>query len=132
MKLLFFFKNKDDTNDSVPICNDIDECKLLPFVCQVNQNCFNTNGSYSCACKLGYTFISSNNSCVDINECDQSPCSANATCANTDGSYNCTCKQYYVNVNGTNGTCLFQPKSNNLVFKVISQLFLNIYFILKP
>ncbi|XP_068706648.1 uncharacterized protein [Montipora foliosa] len=34
---------------------DIDECKRVPFICDVNANCQNTDGSYICTCKTGYT-----------------------------------------------------------------------------
>ena len=34
---------------------DIDECKTYPSKCQVNAICNNTNGSYVCKCKPGYT-----------------------------------------------------------------------------
>ena len=34
---------------------DIDECSNGSHDCDVNANCTNTNGSYSCTCKEGYT-----------------------------------------------------------------------------
>ena len=34
---------------------DIDECRGSAEVCDVNANCQNTRGSYSCFCKVGFT-----------------------------------------------------------------------------
>lgn len=34
---------------------DIDECAAGEFVCDVNANCSNTDGSYNCICKRGFT-----------------------------------------------------------------------------
>lgn len=34
---------------------DIDECGADEFVCDVNANCSNTDGSYNCICKPGFT-----------------------------------------------------------------------------
>ena len=34
---------------------DIDECSNGSHDCDLNANCTNTNGSYSCTCKEGYT-----------------------------------------------------------------------------
>ena len=38
--------------DGDRVCADIDECWLR--YCDVNADCTNTNGSYSCRCKHGY------------------------------------------------------------------------------
>ena len=34
---------------------DIDECSSNSHSCDVNAVCNNTHGSYTCACKLGYS-----------------------------------------------------------------------------
>ena len=34
---------------------DINECEENPSSCDVNANCTNTDGSYDCTCKTGYT-----------------------------------------------------------------------------
>ena len=34
---------------------DVDECTAFPNVCGANTNCNNTDGSYTCICKAGYT-----------------------------------------------------------------------------
>ena len=37
------------------IVTDLDECNTHTHNCDVNAACANTVGSYSCACKVGYT-----------------------------------------------------------------------------
>ena len=37
------------------ICLDLDECTTGQHSCSLNADCLNTQGSYSCACKMGYT-----------------------------------------------------------------------------
>ena len=34
---------------------DIDECLIASHACDVTANCTNTDGSYNCTCKEGYT-----------------------------------------------------------------------------
>ncbi|CAF1421927.1 unnamed protein product [Didymodactylos carnosus] len=93
------------------ICNDINECLQNRYICEktsststfdtvtvVNGTCTNTIGSFKCDCNKGYKVV--NNTCVDINECDETvkpSCFNNETCWNTVGSYYCTCLEgYYV------------------------------------
>lgn len=85
---------------------DINEC-LLPSSaanaarCGDKQYCVNTEGSFSCECKLGY--IEKDGACVDRNECDENKCDAKADCFNTEGSYRCDCHEGY---SGTGRTCI--------------------------
>ncbi|KXJ10132.1 Fibrillin-2 [Exaiptasia diaphana] len=74
---------------------DIDECSADYHMCDVNAQCINTEGSYTCTCKSGYT--GDGRRCSDIDECsaDYHMCDVNAKCINTDGSYTCTCKSGY-------------------------------------
>ena len=37
------------------ILTDIDECATKTHHCNLNANCTNTNGSFECVCKEGYT-----------------------------------------------------------------------------
>ncbi|XP_068734439.1 protein kinase C-binding protein NELL2-like [Montipora capricornis] len=75
---------------------DIDECKVFPFTCDVNADCHNTDSSYICTCMAGYT--GDGKTCTEIDECltGKHNCSHVAMCKNTIGSYNCTCKEGYV------------------------------------
>ena len=34
---------------------DVDECTAFPNICGANADCHNTDGSYICHCKAGYT-----------------------------------------------------------------------------
>ncbi|XP_022795533.1 protein kinase C-binding protein NELL2-like [Stylophora pistillata] len=81
---------------------DIDECSKGGHTCDVNANCQNTNGSYNCSCKKGYT--GDGRSCSDIDECvtEKDECGTDAVCNNTEGSYNCTCRTGY---SGDGRTC---------------------------
>ena len=33
---------------------DIDECSIVPSICDLNADCQNNNGSYLCSCQLGF------------------------------------------------------------------------------
>jgi hypothetical protein len=59
--------------------------------CNESAICTNTNGSYTCACKSG--FSGNGRSCEDLHECDLNThgCHSNASCHNTHGSHICTC-----------------------------------------
>eukprot|EP00933_Yihiella_yeosuensis_P047761 TRINITY_DN4368_c0_g7_i1.p1 TRINITY_DN4368_c0_g7~~TRINITY_DN4368_c0_g7_i1.p1 ORF type:complete len:946 (+),score=134.53 TRINITY_DN4368_c0_g7_i1:76-2913(+) len=110
-------------------CIDIDECNatLRPAItlnisrgvragthgCDQNlsrASCFNTAGSYLCACKDGWE--GTGKTCVNMNECDRKidNCTAKkAICTDTVGSYTCACDAGFKMANGTdgpNGTCI--------------------------
>ncbi|XP_054176768.1 adhesion G protein-coupled receptor E2 isoform X17 [Homo sapiens] len=83
-------------------CDDINECATLSKVsCGKFSDCWNTEGSYDCVCSPGYEPVSgaktfkneSENTCQDVDECQQNPrlCKSYGTCVNTLGSYTCQC-----------------------------------------
>lgn len=77
------------------LSTDKNECELNEDTCDKNSRCVNTEGSYRCFCKKGY---SSNRwgVCKDINECELgSKCGEKAKCVNTKGSFKCTCPPGY-------------------------------------
>ncbi|XP_022256499.1 fibulin-1-like, partial [Limulus polyphemus] len=77
-------------------CEDIDECKDTPGICQ--QNCRNTWGSYFCSCNVGYRLQSDNRACQDIDECEEWKGRGNLCigfCVNEPGSYSCSCPSGY-------------------------------------
>ena len=103
-------------------CADVNECNSDDLNnCHENANCTNTEGSFTCSCKPGYTgdgvtctsklvmiiaflfsFSGSIVTCfpsmfIDIDECEMGThtCSSNASCTDTDGSFNCTCREGY-------------------------------------
>uniref|UniRef100_A0A9L0JZN2 Adhesion G protein-coupled receptor E2 n=1 Tax=Equus asinus TaxID=9793 RepID=A0A9L0JZN2_EQUAS len=81
---------------------DVNECGP-PFgvSCGNFADCQNVDGSYYCTCSPGYGLVSgattfrneSENTCQDVDECQQKPriCKGRSVCINTLGSYTCTC-----------------------------------------
>ncbi|MBV94807.1 Adhesion G protein-coupled receptor E2, partial [Eschrichtius robustus] len=83
-------------------CDDINECgPPLTVSCGKLADCENTEGGYHCMCSPGYELISgettfkneSENTCQDVDECQQKPkiCKGHSICINTQGSYTCQC-----------------------------------------
>ncbi|KAI6659380.1 hypothetical protein LOD99_15051 [Oopsacas minuta] len=75
------------------LCLDIDECEEQTYGCEML--CLNTNGSYNCACEIGYQLANQTN-CIDINECLDNNGGCMVTCLNNEGSFSC------LNTNFTN------------------------------
>lgn len=104
---------------------DIDECQLVPSVCDDNAACNNTIGNYTCTCNEGYTgeggvgvcegmehvkinfTISLHSMCkmcffliyADIDECNEENGGCSQFCNNTYGSYFCSCFPGYNLIN---------------------------------
>ncbi|KAB0406046.1 hypothetical protein E2I00_012157 [Balaenoptera physalus] len=88
--------------NSLESCDDINECgPPLTVSCGKLADCENTEGGYHCMCSPGYELISgattfkneSENTCRDVDECQQKPkiCKGRSICINTQGSYTCQC-----------------------------------------
>uniref|UniRef100_A0A8C9F173 Fibrillin 2 n=1 Tax=Pavo cristatus TaxID=9049 RepID=A0A8C9F173_PAVCR len=103
---------------------DIDECKVMPNLCRHGQ-CINTVGSFRCFCKVGYTTDISSTSCVDLDECSQSPKPCNFICKNSEGSYQCSCPRGYI-LQEDGKTCKdldeCQTKQHNCQFLCVNTL----------
>ena len=72
-------------------CTDKDECQLGMHDCELDLECQNYPGSYSCNCQAGYE-KTTNGNCVDINECSLGKCGSNSECTNAVGSFLCACQ----------------------------------------
>ncbi|XP_074851141.1 fibrillin-2 [Carettochelys insculpta] len=103
---------------------DIDECKVMPNLCR-NGQCINTMGSFRCFCKVGYTTDITGTSCVDLDECSQSPKPCNFICKNSEGSYQCSCPRGYI-LQEDGKTCKdldeCQTKQHNCQFLCVNTL----------
>ncbi|KAK4871917.1 hypothetical protein RN001_016041 [Aquatica leii] len=97
-------------SSQINACIDIDECKELNNICDSNQDCYNTAGSYVCSCKIGFSKDHQTGACVDINECQigKHDCGEAQRCDNTIGSYVCArttgCGTGYT-LNSATGLC---------------------------
>ena len=101
--------------------HSVDECLLGLHNCDVNATCMNTDESYICSCKEGFTgngvfcsgksaltkkvYVNSSRGSTavtismfytDVDECqfEESPC--NQVCINKVGSYECLCSLGFV------------------------------------
>ncbi|XP_007129484.1 adhesion G protein-coupled receptor E5 isoform X1 [Physeter macrocephalus] len=88
--------------DPLESCDDINECgPPMTVSCGKLADCQNTEGGYHCMCSPGYELISgatmfqneSENTCQDVDECQQKPkvCKGRSICINTQGNYICQC-----------------------------------------
>ena len=93
-------------------CYNIDECNtednIDDALCsgQLLTECRDTDGGYECACIFGYEKDpSQNNTCVDINECEQeiSPCHPTEKCINLEiakspagRGFDCECPEHWI------------------------------------
>ncbi|XP_044046181.1 adhesion G protein-coupled receptor E2 [Siniperca chuatsi] len=96
-------------------CVDVDECQETVEGCGEHAECFNTNGSFYCQCRSGFTnihgkvnFTVVNGQCQDFNEChnDSNICGHNAHCSNLIGNYSCTCNSGYTTASSSSGGCI--------------------------
>ncbi|CAF3469005.1 unnamed protein product [Rotaria sp. Silwood1] len=84
-------------------------CKLTP----TNRDSYKDLKAYNCICKTGYSDVSGDGNCTDIDECavastKENICPEDTTsCFNSNGSYSCTCTQGYVKDNSSStGACV--------------------------
>jgi hypothetical protein len=63
--------------------------------CGVDALCTDTDGSYTCACSVGYS--GDGLTCADVDECavDKDNCDPHARCTNSKGSFSCACNIGY-------------------------------------
>ena len=79
-------------------CLDINECNNSTLNnCGPNSICTNTQGSFSCSCRPGFSGLPTVN-CTDIDECaaNATICGPFGTCQNAVGAYSCNCSSGYI------------------------------------
>lgn len=94
---------------------DLNECESELSVCEINQICKNSFGSYKCLCQKGYKMTEGQ--CLDVDECSQHYSTCSHFCHNTPGSYMCSCPTgFYLQENRRNclSTMIFFTNFLNL------------------
>ncbi|XP_017901109.1 PREDICTED: low-density lipoprotein receptor-related protein 2-like [Capra hircus] len=62
----------------------------------VTKNCTDTLTSFYCSCNPGYKLLSDKRTCVDIDECKETPFICSQKCENLPGTYICKCAPGYI------------------------------------
>ena len=76
------------------VCFDLDECATGRHNCE--HKCHNSEGSYSCSCKFGYTLHTDAHSCSKIDACAKSNCDHSCHPINgTVDGFLCSCDEGY-------------------------------------
>lgn len=95
-RLFFTFLALPRVSASRLVFLDENECSN-PGACG-SASCYNTLGSYKCACPSGFSFDQFSSACHDVNECSSSKNPCNYGCSNTEGGYLCGCPPGYYRV----------------------------------
>lgn len=69
-------------------CEDINECQAGRYVCDINAECLNEVGKYSCQCNPG--FEGDGRSCRRSSTCQNVQCGENAICVEDESAF-CRC-----------------------------------------
>lgn len=80
--LIFFFFSGQYCTENV------DECELMPNVCQNGGTCHDTHGSYHCVCVNGWMGADCSE---NIDDCASAACYNGATCHDRVASFFCEC-----------------------------------------
>lgn len=73
----------------------INECQDSS-ISRCDHNCTDTITSFYCSCLPGYKLMPDKRTCVDIDECKESPQLCSQKCENVVGSYICKCAAGYI------------------------------------
>ncbi|XP_060591770.1 fibrillin-1-like [Ruditapes philippinarum] len=109
-------ENTDSCNHTSGVCtckkgwtgetclDDINECDTDSCSDVSHSFCENRNGSYECICRTGFRVFE--NTCSDINECEEDAFNAcEQSCINSIGSFHCGCFKGYYMVNNVCKEC---------------------------
>ncbi|XP_070198602.1 fibrillin-1-like [Littorina saxatilis] len=77
-------------------CEDVDECKRYKTKVCRHGVCSNTDGSFVCTCKAGFSTATDRSACIDVDECEENNGGCQQVCNNTMGSFHCGCHHGYV------------------------------------
>ena len=89
--------------------SDIDECSANTDGC--GQVCTNTNGSFQCSCRSGFSLLDDGKTCMELNECLLNTHNCQQQCINEDGGFRCECLAGY-SLNADLRTCSGTRKLN--------------------
>ena len=81
---------------------DIDECTANTDGC--DQICNNTDGSFQCSCRSGFSLLDDGKTCGEVNECTLNTHNCQQQCVNVNGGFRCECLAGY-SLNADQRTC---------------------------
>ncbi|XP_062611525.1 uncharacterized protein LOC134273339 [Saccostrea cucullata] len=104
----------DRSFGTLPTCINNNECQTSNGGCA--HNCTDTEGSYYCTCRDGYTLNADQRQCDDVDECSVNNGGCTQGCTTSAGSYSCSCNVTgYVlfDVNGRSGYTIQSPDTGS-------------------
>ena len=107
---MYIFKNKKYhlILYSSPDLIDIDECGHSNGGC--DHGCNNSEGSFECSCRDGFTLTGDRLRCQDVDECLLATVQCSYGCKNSPGSFTCLCDSgFSLNADGFSCSGIYLP-----------------------